>query len=197
MRYAYENMITPNENIIKFIDYCYLKNIQYDDEMIDLIRYTIRTILIDGVEYETKELVSNIFSYSMSGMNYIFNSNFDLLNDILIEEVRRIMRQSLMMNALLRHLNQEFQELDDIKLVVPEEELNKIPIQIFKENKEDIKTQNEKCTICQDEFRDNDETRLLKCKHLYHKDCIDNWLLNHSPKCPYCREITTKYVPKL
>jgi hypothetical protein len=61
MTYAYENMMKndDNDNIIKFIDYCYLKNLQYDDQVIDTIRYTIRSILIEGSsEYEMNVLCS-------------------------------------------------------------------------------------------------------------------------------------------
>jgi hypothetical protein len=92
--YAYDNMMNINDEIIKFIDYCYLKNLQYDDEPIDTIRYTIRTIFDEGVLYEIKQLSSNIFAYSMIGINMLFDENFALINDILNEEIKRLLRRS-------------------------------------------------------------------------------------------------------
>ncbi|KAE8702140.1 RING-H2 finger protein ATL74 [Hibiscus syriacus] len=43
------------------------------------------------------------------------------------------------------------------------------------------------CAICLEEFKDGDSCKALsKCKHLYHRSCIDQWLLQHR-SCPLCR----------
>ncbi|KAJ7965953.1 putative Ring finger protein [Quillaja saponaria] len=43
------------------------------------------------------------------------------------------------------------------------------------------------CAICITKFENNDILRLLpKCKHAFHKNCIDQWLESHS-SCPLCR----------
>ncbi|KAL2629355.1 hypothetical protein R1flu_014041 [Riccia fluitans] len=43
------------------------------------------------------------------------------------------------------------------------------------------------CAVCLSEFESEDRLRLLpKCKHAFHIDCIDTWLLSHST-CPLCR----------
>lgn len=43
------------------------------------------------------------------------------------------------------------------------------------------------CAVCLSEFENEDRLRLLpKCKHAFHIDCIDTWLLSHST-CPLCR----------
>ena len=44
------------------------------------------------------------------------------------------------------------------------------------------------CTICFDEFADADVLRVLSCKHYFHDECVDSWLIKHSNICPYCRE---------
>jgi hypothetical protein len=46
------------------------------------------------------------------------------------------------------------------------------------------------CLICLDEFIEKDSTVLHSrtCSHLYHKDCIMDWLQRHGTrKCPCCR----------
>ncbi|CAB4312876.1 unnamed protein product [Prunus armeniaca] len=46
------------------------------------------------------------------------------------------------------------------------------------------------CSICLEEFKDGEECRLLaKCKHPFHKQCVDKWLTNKEskPPCPLCR----------
>lgn len=42
------------------------------------------------------------------------------------------------------------------------------------------------CAICQCEYTDHEHVRILKCKHMYHKKCIDKWL-SFSDSCPMCR----------
>ena len=44
------------------------------------------------------------------------------------------------------------------------------------------------CTICQENYENTDNIKLLKCSHLYHCKCIDQWLLNCSNLCPICRQ---------
>ncbi|EEF45877.1 E3 ubiquitin-protein ligase ATL42 [Ricinus communis] len=43
------------------------------------------------------------------------------------------------------------------------------------------------CAVCLSRFEDIEILRLLpKCKHAFHKNCIDQWLESHS-SCPLCR----------
>ncbi len=41
------------------------------------------------------------------------------------------------------------------------------------------------CSICFDEISGEDQT-VLKCEHLFHKNCIDTWF-EKSHRCPLCR----------
>ncbi|CAH1243940.1 RING finger protein 11-like isoform X2 [Branchiostoma floridae] len=43
------------------------------------------------------------------------------------------------------------------------------------------------CVICMNDFVIGDPIRLLPCCHIYHKDCIDDWLMR-SFTCPSCME---------
>lgn len=44
----------------------------------------------------------------------------------------------------------------------------------------------EKCTICLSEFEDNEDVRRLPCMHLFHIECVDQWLTTNK-RCPICR----------
>lgn len=44
----------------------------------------------------------------------------------------------------------------------------------------------DKCTICLCEYEDDEDVRRLPCMHLFHKDCVDQWLVTNK-KCPMCR----------
>ncbi|XP_026420500.1 RING-H2 finger protein ATL77-like [Papaver somniferum] len=46
----------------------------------------------------------------------------------------------------------------------------------------------ENCSICLCELSNGETVRVLpKCKHIFHKECIDEWLPFRSLNCPICR----------
>lgn len=46
----------------------------------------------------------------------------------------------------------------------------------------------ERCQICLSEYESHEIVRKLSsCNHFYHRDCVDNWLLNGKNNCPLCR----------
>jgi len=48
----------------------------------------------------------------------------------------------------------------------------------------------ETCPICIVDFEEGDDLRVLPCegKHRFHRDCVDQWLLELSSSCPICRQ---------
>ncbi|WJX34977.1 RING-type E3 ubiquitin transferase [Trifolium repens] len=49
------------------------------------------------------------------------------------------------------------------------------------------------CAVCLNEFQDDETLRLIpNCCHVFHPECIDAWLVNHST-CPVCR---ANLIPK-
>ncbi|MGH0161702.1 UNVERIFIED_CONTAM: hypothetical protein FKN15_041405 [Acipenser sinensis] len=42
------------------------------------------------------------------------------------------------------------------------------------------------CAVCIEVYKLNDIVRILTCNHLFHKTCIDPWLLEHRT-CPMCK----------
>ena len=45
------------------------------------------------------------------------------------------------------------------------------------------------CSICFADYEEDDEVRILKCKHEYHKSCVDQWLMRHRNRCPKCLSV--------
>ncbi len=55
-------------------------------------------------------------------------------------------------------------------------------------NNDSVLNDGVQCFICMDEYKINQYKRVLpKCKHFYHKKCIDKWLKKKS-SCPICRD---------
>ncbi|QPG73036.1 hypothetical protein FOA43_000340 [Brettanomyces nanus] len=44
----------------------------------------------------------------------------------------------------------------------------------------------ERCPICMIGYQEGDPGRKLKCKHAFHRECVDEWLINDNT-CPICR----------
>lgn len=43
------------------------------------------------------------------------------------------------------------------------------------------------CIICQEGYDLKHEIRKLKCPHVFHRACVDPWLLGSKNSCPLCR----------
>jgi len=66
-----------------------------------------------------------------------------------------------------------------------EEQINSFPLSLFKSSQEHIDNP-DTCTICLEDFKEGIEVRSMPCNHIFHKNCIDEWLhLRNS--CPNCK----------
>ena len=69
-------------------------------------------------------------------------------------------------------------------------QIKKIPKIIYYSYK--FKNDDNKCVVCQYEFKNGEEVTQLNCGHLFHSDCVDTWL-SKNKVCPMChKEITIK-----
>ena len=55
------------------------------------------------------------------------------------------------------------------------------------EIKDLIKSDNDKCIICQKGYSLENEVIKLNCSHMFHKECIVRWLIEND-NCPLCKE---------
>ncbi|XP_038895799.1 E3 ubiquitin-protein ligase RING1-like [Benincasa hispida] len=62
-----------------------------------------------------------------------------------------------------------------------------ISTKLFQYGEGGLMGKNADCSICLDEFSEGEICRMLpKCKHVFHRFCIDQWLPNER-HCPVCR----------
>ena len=69
-------------------------------------------------------------------------------------------------------------------------QIKKIPKIIYNKNR--FGKDDNKCVVCQYEFKNGEEVTKLSCGHLFHSECVDTWLSTNKV-CPMChKEIIIK-----
>ncbi|CAL8114152.1 unnamed protein product [Orchesella dallaii] len=68
------------------------------------------------------------------------------------------------------------------KAYLTESQLKKMPVLHWKAD-----IPQDTCSICIDNFEVGEEVRVLPCSHVFHKPCIDPWLIHSSRRCPNCK----------
>jgi|LauGreDrversion4_2_1035121.scaffolds.fasta_scaffold187574_1 hypothetical protein len=198
MEEASNKLFTTPEDLNAIIEISYLSNLQYTDELSNLIKYTIRTAFRDTHQFQISDVIAAILTYSLSQINVVFNDNYTLVYEILVDEIKRLISRSytfMLLSDMI--MNSPQGNMENIKLTVKPEIIEGITRKKFKEYESNIKEVNTKCTVCQACFEGEDDTRILNCNHVYHTDCIDNWLTNYNYLCPCCREPAAEHFANL
>ena len=99
-------------------------------------------------------------------------------NPIMIERVR----QSNGPNTIEYERRQQLTRAQLSKLKISKINCNDLNPVLVK--KEDIFT--DLCSICLDDYKEGETIIKLNCNHIYHKKCLEKWLLKNKT-CPYCK----------
>jgi hypothetical protein len=62
-------------------------------------------------------------------------------------------------------------------------QINKIPVKPFHKT---FFEDNSQCIICMENFTENELVKQLSCGHIFHEDCINQWL-EQQKNCPFCK----------
>ncbi|KAJ8622828.1 hypothetical protein MRB53_031357 [Persea americana] len=88
------------------------------------------------------------------------------------------------------HATAQHFQVRDVTVGVDQEVLNCIPIQAYTHRQRALHGMDQcECTVCLGELEEGDLVRILPhCHHVFHLQCIDEWLISHS-NCPLCRSL--------
>ncbi|KAJ7319713.1 hypothetical protein JRQ81_019224 [Phrynocephalus forsythii] len=64
--------------------------------------------------------------------------------------------------------------------------IGQLPLHTVKHEDKGLDIDAENCAICIENYKPKDTLRILPCKHVFHRHCIDPWLLDHRT-CPMCK----------
>jgi len=140
-----------------------------------------------------------------ASLNENLNNKINEITQVIDQQRERqanlLQRRDVMMNYLMSMIlrrsennypnvdNMSYEELlaleermGNVKKGLTKEQIEKLPRDKYVKNKfiED------KCIICQYEFKNYEKLIVLACKHCFHPDCISQWLENKTT-CPYCK----------
>ncbi|XP_002193228.4 E3 ubiquitin-protein ligase RNF128 isoform X2 [Taeniopygia guttata] len=64
--------------------------------------------------------------------------------------------------------------------------IEQMQLRTLKEGDKETGPDGDSCVVCFEQYKANDVVRVLTCNHVFHKTCIDPWLLEHGT-CPLCK----------
>lgn len=143
-------------------------------------------IVIENNDVILVEIFDDILNINLNDNNslnnYFFNSE---VNQLDLDNTFDNLDNLINFLDLLNDTNNEDNQIENPTLTTNEfNNLSKIKYHSIKD-----KIKLTSCQICQDEqeFKDDDDILVLPCKHLFHYNCLQTWLLNYNNTCPLCR----------
>ncbi|XP_030895516.1 E3 ubiquitin-protein ligase RNF128 isoform X3 [Leptonychotes weddellii] len=64
--------------------------------------------------------------------------------------------------------------------------IGRLQLRTLKQGDKEIGPDGDSCAVCIELYKPNDLVRILTCNHIFHKTCVDPWLLEHRT-CPMCK----------
>ncbi|NXI39752.1 RN128 ligase, partial [Galbula dea] len=64
--------------------------------------------------------------------------------------------------------------------------IEQLQLRTLKQGDKEVGPDGDACVVCIEQYKPNEVVRILTCNHLFHKSCIDPWLLEHRT-CPMCK----------
>ena len=204
-KYLTDQIQRRENNIIK----CKKK---YEDQQ-NIIK-NLELILSEQIEQKNKKNSSNNSKNEINVNNNKYLNDIDFINEILASEIESQSLENFEDNDLL--YDDDFQEqiainqvdqqiMDELypnpdsmsyeQLLQLEDNMGNVNKGLSKKQIENLPnvyydkdkySENYQCIICMEEFEKKEKVKLLPCGHIFHDNCIKEWLLKQK-SCPFCK----------
>lgn len=115
--------------------------------------------------------LSDVHTEVFPSLNNVFSSMFEVLFDPIVTTTAT-------------------EEFEDVKVTLSPKEFSKFPCITL--NETDRQYFSKDCNICIESYTAGDTIVQLPCEHIFHRNCISNWLLKEKINCPVCRSDVRK-----
>ena len=141
---------------------------------------------------------NNLFSYNLNSINSSNNANIQTYTNIAsINNIMDTLSSNEILRAVRTLLNSSFSNFETLFNGTNVFDTSDVAVTLNKESLDSLesirygdiisKNKMQKCTICLEDFQQDDMNIILHCNHHFHSDCVKEWLSKHSYKCPICR----------
>ncbi|XP_066505841.1 RING finger protein 148 [Hoplias malabaricus] len=110
---------------------------------------------------------------------YIMSFTFFGITAIILGYFFYVIVKRLYRNRQLRIQQRELKK-------VAERAIAKLQVRTLRRNDPEVEADENSCAVCIDSFKRGDIVTTLPCSHLFHKTCVEPWLLEHHT-CPMCK----------
>lgn len=130
----------------------------------------------DESDQETIDTVEHSLPSMSIFQQYLINRIEQEINANRIEEQQ--LAQALLESREYYDQQESTERKDNVLININSQKYSSVKI---KDKRKEI------CAICQEKYSCNNQVYWLDCKHIYHKDCLDEWI-KYNPSCPICKK---------
>ncbi len=125
-------------------------------------------------------------------ITYDIDITLSEIENVDIDEEEEEEEEEMLPNNVFSQLNQFMVQLENILNLAPGGNMEDVVVTTDMDSIKELPvlkiiSDGEKCTICMDEMKIDDEYIDIQCKHIFHKECLTNYLKDFNHICPVCR----------
>jgi len=165
-----------------------------DNEELFADLFAYRFALLDIYSDNEREIIIKLklklftLGHNRAAINrtiYEFYQHYSIpITEIEIENSNIMIYPNLLFSTLMNIIDNtdDNEESHEDTEILTEEEFN--DLEVIKTDKSHVDCE---CSICIDNFSEDQEVIKLPCNHLFHLNCIKSHLTSYNNKCPLCR----------
>ena len=148
------------------------------------------------INYLQNNNINDIYDSSGFNLNLPNNTNYDISENISLnynenQQTNNIVNQqpeqfleSLygILNNTISTIQSNYDNMEDVKVTLDKQDIDNLSKKLLETNID------EPCSICLSSINKGEEIIELNCKHIFHYDCIIQYLRSYNYKCPICRK---------
>jgi len=172
----------PNPNLINLMNELFSGSSEVEHVSFPTSVPSISSIFNNLNRPDDSHLFASLQTSSSTGPSLLNSQLFPNLASYTVPTMINMGNLSEFMNML--------NNLEDVPVTIDAAAVSRLPEfkwANLKDKKSQLSDPTDKCAVCMESFVDNDDVRVLLCKHFFHKKCVDKWLTEHNTTCPLCR----------
>ena len=199
--------INASENLLNFIENNNIRNnLEITSKVIpptnqNPIRYMIPTANQNSIKYVIPATNQNSNRYIIPATNQNSNRHINQTNQVQNQNVNSRVNnsnQNTNSNIAQNSVNNSNVLFNDKNLSDFDKKKDNLFLEMdqfqYKHIQKYDSRRETECAICLEEFKRNDIIKeFYKCKHIFHKDCLKNWL-KRANVCPLCKHDLTEDI---